>query len=817
MRLLCLLLLGSMLTTALKAQTVSGVVKDDKDKPSDGTTVSLLRTKDSSTVKYAVTGADGRFQFIKVADGEYIIKATLVGHLPGFSNRISVAGSDVRLPELVLVKASGQLKGVTVSANRPMVEVKADKTVMNVEGTINATGSDALELLRKSPGVQVDRDDNLSLSGKSGVQVYIDGRPTPLAGKDLADYLKTLQSSQIEAIEIITNPSAKYEAAGNAGIINIRLKRNKSYGTNGSISAGWNQGTYPKYNSSLSLNHRNKAINTYGNFGFNWSRRANYMDMYRLQLDTLFDQHSDMKNRFKGLNFKVGMDYTLSKRSSVGMIVNGSYNDIDFSNSSRTAISYHPTETMVKHLAADNTNAMSRDNSNFNLNYRYADTSGRELNINGDYGLYRNFSDQWQPNVYYDPSGLIETHRLVYNMLAPTNIDIFSVKADYEQNFKKGKLGLGGKISYVETDNDFKRYNVYTSSKALDTLRSNRFAYTENINALYVNYNRAFKGFMIQGGLRMENTTSKGHSSGFKKTGDNYYSYDSTFKRPYTDFFPSAAFTYNKNPKSQWSLAYSRRIDRPAYQDLNPFEFKLDEYTYMKGNTELRPQYTHSIGLTHTYKSKLNTTLNYSHVTDMFAQLIDTTEKSKSFLSKKNLATQDIISLNMNCPIQYKAFSSFVNLNTYYSQYRADFGPGREVDLNVYAVSLFAQNSVKFGKGKSWTAEVNGFYNSPSIWQGTFKSDAMWGVDAGMQKLVFKGKGTVKVSFSDLFNSMHWGGTSDFAGQHLRASGGWESQQLRTNFTYRFGNTQVKAARQRRDASEDERKRAEGGGGGIGQ
>ena len=817
MRKICLLALSGVLATALNAQNVSGLIKDDKNKPSDGTTVSLLRAKDSSTLKYAVTKGDGRFLFAGVPAGDYLISTSHVGYAPMYSAPIKMAGSDLQVPELTLVKMTGEMKGVTVTARKPMVEVKADKTILNVEGTINATGSDALELLRKSPGVLVDKDDNLSLSGKNGVQVYIDGRPTPLSGKDLADYLKTLQSAQIEAVEIITNPSARYEAAGNAGIINIRLKKNKSFGTNGSVTAGWNQGEFPKINSGLSLNHRNKNINLFGNYTYNRNKSTNYMNLYRVQLDTLFDQHNNMLNRNEGHNFKAGMDYTLSKRSSVGMIVNGSYSNLDFENSSRTAISYQPTGTMVKHLAADNTNAMSRDNTNFNLNYRYTDTTGRELNVDGDYGLYRNTGDQWQPNVYYDNTGKNETHRLVYNMLAPTDIDIFSVKADYEQNFKKGKLGLGGKVSYVETDNDFQRYNVYTGTKTLDTLRSNRFAYTENINAVYVNYNRAFKGFMIQGGLRVENTTSKGHSSGYKKVDDNYVRYDSTFERPYTDFFPSAAVTFNKNPMSQVSLSYSRRIDRPAYQDLNPFEFKLDEYTFMKGNTDLRPQYTNSFGITHTYKFKLNTTLNYSHVKDIFSQLIDTAEKSKSFMTKKNLATQDIMSLNVSYPFQYKSFSTFANLNTYYSRYQANFGTGRTIDLDVYAFNFYAQNSLKFGKGKTWSAELSGFYNSPSIWQGTFKSIAMWGVDAGMQKQLFKGKGTLKVVFTDIFDTMQWGGTSNFAGQYMRTNGGWESQQLRMNFTYRFGNTQVKAARQRKSATEEEKKRAEGGGGGIGQ
>ena len=215
----------------------------------------------------------------------------------------------------------------------------------------------------------------------------------------------------------------------------------------------------------------------------------------------------------------------------------------------------------------------------------------------------------------------------------------------------------------------------------LDTLRSNNFNYKENINAAYINYNRQFKGIMIQAGVRVENTNSEGISNGNRWNGNDYVPYDSVFKRNYTDFFPSAAITFNKNPKNQWGLSYSRRIDRPAYQDLNPFEFKLDEYTYQKGNTQLTPQYTNSVSLTNTLGYKLTTRLTYSHVNDVFSQIIDTADKSKTFITKKNLATQDMASLNISMPWQKKWYSVFANVNSYYSHYKADFGTGRTIDL----------------------------------------------------------------------------------------------------------------------------------------
>ena len=795
------------------AQKITGIVKDEQNKGISGASASLKKAKDSSLVKLSVSNASGKYEFVNIPEGKYFVSLSHVGVGSQNSSVIEVSGSgDATVPEMVLSKAASNLNAVVVTSKKPMIEVRADKTILNVEGTINSVGQDALELLRKAPGVLLDKDDNISLSGKNGVQIYIDGKPTPLSGADLTAYLKTIQSSQIESVEIITNPSAKYEAAGNAGIINIKLKKNKSFGTNGSVNAGYAIGVYPKYNGSISLNHRNKKVNIFSTYNYNRNRSENNFNLYREQLDTIFSQRSKMNNRNENHGFKVGLDYFMDKKNTIGLMINGNFNDNVFNNNSRTPIVYKPTGITDRILVADNSSKSKRSNANFNLNYRYADTSGRELNMDADYGLFRIKSDQLQPNYYSDPNGN-PTYSLIYNMLAPTDIDIYSFKSDYEQNFKKGRLGIGGKVSYVKSSNDFERYNVYNNGKILDTLRSNDFIYKENINALYVNYNRQFKNFMIQAGVRVENTNSEGRSNGYKIVAGNYVTYDSSFTRHYTDFFPSAAITFNKKPTLQWGLSYSRRIDRPAYQDLNPFEFKLDEYTFQKGNTQLRPQYTNSFALTNTYKYKLTTTLTYSHVNDVFTQLVDTAERSKSFITKKNLAKQDIISLNISYPFQYKWYSAFVNVNSYYSHYKANFGTGRTVDLDVYAYNIYMQHSAKLGKG--FTLEMSGFYNSPSIWGGTFKSKEIWSIDGGIQKSLWKSKANLKVSVSDIFHTLKFAGTSDFAGQYVHVDGNFESRQLKVNFTYRFGNNQVKAARQRKTGTDDESKRVGSQGSGL--
>jgi len=713
-------------------------------------------------------------------------------------------------PSLQLNKLASELKGVTVTTKKPIVEVKADRTILNVEGTINSTGTDALELLRKSPGVTVDKDDNISLSGKNGVQVYIDGKPTPLSGSDLANYLKSLQSSQIESIELITNPSAKYEAAGNAGIINIRLKKNKTFGANGSVNAGWNIGTYAKYNTGIALNYRNKKFNLFGNYNYNNNLNQNRLNLYRTSsVDSSFDQRSIILNKNESHGFKAGVDYFANSKNTFGVMVNGNFSNTGFDNTSKTNIAYMPSKVIDRVLIANNSSDGYRHNVNFNANYRFADTSGHELNVDADYGFYNSANNQYQPNNTYDASGTSLKSQEVYNTLTPSQIDIYSVKADYEQNFKKGRLGYGGKLSYVKTGNTFQRFFQNGAASIEDN--HNNFDYKENINAGYINYNRQFKGVMVQAGLRAENTHSKGHSVGFRYDYDSGTNVliDSLLDRNYTDLFPSAAVTFNKNPMKQWSFSYSRRIDRPSYQNLNPFEFNLDKYTFQRGNPNLQPQYTNSFGITNIYKYKLTTSLNYSHVSDVFTT-IPKSEGTKAFITNENVASQDIVSLNVSMPFQYKWYSLFFNVNTYYSKFKGQ-SPNYHVDVDVFSFNLYAQQTFKLSK--TTTGEISGFYTAPSIWQGAFKTKQLGSMDVGVQQLILDGKATVKASVTDVLNTFHWSATNNTTGQDVRVNGGWESRQFRINFNYRFGNSKVKQSRQHKSSIEEENQRTQGGGG----
>lgn len=807
-----ILLCFSLTTFAQSLASLKGKVTDDKNNPSEKATVMLMKAADNKLAKTAVSDGSGDFIMAGLKPGKYYLNITSVGYGPVKTESFDIAeGETVTAPAIKLKASTTELTEVSLTTRKPMIEVRADKTIFNVEGSINATGSNGMELLQKSPGVVIDKDDNISMMGKNGVKIYIDGRPSQMSAKDLADFLRSMNSADMESIELITNPSAKYEAAGNAGIINFRLKKNKKYGANGSITTGLNVGKTPKSNNSFSINFRDQKVNLFSNYSNFFGQNRNNFNLYRKQNDTIYDQHTINTNRRAVHNFKAGMDYFLDAKNTIGFMVNGNFTSATSMSDGSTIISPVSTGIPKRILFATNRVPATRNNMNYNVNYRFANTTGTELNIDGDMGRFRGRAQSYQPNYYRTPTLNALLEEKIYRNNTPTDINIETFKVDYTQTLGKGNLGFGGKYSNVLTKNTFDFYNVNSGYNLLDSGRSNKFDYKENINALYVNYNRPLgKKYSIQAGVRMENTTSEGNLISFHVQSDD------NVKRSYTDLFPSAALTYTINPKNTLNLSYSRRIDRPSYQDLNPFENKLDELTYQKGNAFLRPQYTNNFVLTHLYNSRYSTALSYSHIKDYRAQIIDTADKNRSFITQKNLASQDIVNLSISAPIQIrKWWSLFINVNGNYSLYKADFGKGKVININTTAYNISGQNAFSLKDGL--TIEMSGFYNSPNIWGGTFKNKALGGMDLGVGKPIFKGKGNVKFSYTDVFKSIKWQGTSDFGGAYITASGYGESNQFRCNVTYRFGNNQVKAARQRKAGLDDESKRLNGSGGLGGQ
>jgi hypothetical protein len=784
----------------LNAQSfsINGKIALENNEKTAVTSILLYPENSQTLVKAVVTDSNGNFIFSNIKTGNYLIKINYVGYQSYNSNVFSITDKNIELPLIALQKSTEALKEVVIKKQKPMVQVLADKTVFNVENTINATGTSGFELLRKAPGVVIDNNDNLIVEGKSGVLIYIDGKQSFLSGADLSNYLKTIQATDIEAIEIITQPSSKYDAAGNAGIINIKLKKNKNFGTNGSVSSGYNVGRFGTSLNSLSFNNRNKKNNFYGNYSNRFGKNYNFINLNRLQSNTLFDSRSSSVNETNANNIKLGYDYYANSRSTFGIVVSGNFNNGINNGKTRTPIRSFTASTIDSILVAKSDSYNKNYNLYSNINYRFQDTTGTSFNADFDYGKYNSDRTNYQPNFYYDTNESTILSQSINSQNTPITIDIFSLKSDYEQRLFKGKFGSGFKTSLVKTDNTFEVFNYPNGLPIFNLQLSNRFEFNENINAVYVNYNRLYKRFNFQFGLRVENTISEGNLISTQQTSNQ------TVKRSYTDFFPSGGITYQVNDNNSLALLYSNRIERPSYQSLNPFEFQIDELSFQKGNPFLRPQYTTNLKINHTYKYTLNTSLSYSYIRDFFAQVTEAEGDTRNFLITRNVANQQIINLGISYPFKVKEWwNVYMSINAYQSKYMATNDTFTGIIQET--LSLYGQNN--FSLPKDFNLEISGWFSSPSVWGGTYRTRSLGSLDIAIQKQFLSKKLTARLAFSDVLFTSPWRANATFPNLVITGDGGNDSRQVRFNLSYNFGSEQIKKSINRNSGLEDEKNR----------
>ncbi len=777
---------------------ITGTISDESGAPVSFATTYLETSEDNTLIKAVISDADGKFTFKNISEGEYVVKVTSVGFEDYRSQPFLYSGGALELFPVTLISKAETLEEVNIIAEKPIVEVKADKTVFNVDKTINAIGSTGFELLRKAPGVIIDNNNSIIVEGKAGVQIYIDGRPSVLRGQDLINFLETLQSTDIDAIEIITQPSSKYEAAGNAGIINIKLKKDKSLGTNGSITTGFNQGTFGRVNTSLNLNNRGKKTNIYGTYSNRFGDSFGFINLLRNQNDIIFDARTTSRNDNNNHNLKAGFDYYLNDKNTFGIILTGNFNNAIGRSDSQTPVipggQTEPLEVLLAQSVTDNVSA----NYNGNFNYKFADTLGHELNVDLDYGRYTSDRDNFQPNYYVDGTQTDTLRSSITRFITPIDIDILAAQTDYEQNLLKGKLGLGGRISYVRTENTFNLFDVLGGLDIFNPEQSNTFNYTEQINAGYLNYNIRWKKFNLQVGLRVEQTISEGE---LISTQDND---NQLVKRNYTDYFPSGGLTYQVNQKNSLALTYSRRIQRPSYQSLNPFQYRIDELSFRQGNPFLQPQYTNNIRIAHTYNYRLTTSFTYSYISDFFAQVTEAADNNQNFIITRNVANQRVYNVGVSYPTKFADWwNIYFSLNAFRSEYEATSEEFVPVEQNT--LSLYAQNT--FNLPKDFRLEISGWYSSPSVWGGTYRTKSLGSLNLAVQKKFMNDNITARIALNDLLFTSPWRGDTTFGDLTINGSGGYDSRQLRFSVNYVFGSNEIKQARKRKTGIEDEQGR----------
>ncbi len=777
---------------------ITGKVLNANQIPAEKAVITLLNYENGSFVKAAIAGETGEFQLNNINNGEYKLLVTAIGSKNYSSKKIHVADANQMVDVITLNDLSEVLEEVVIQKEKPMVQVLADKTVFNVSKSITSAGDNGFELLRKAPGVMVDNNDNLIVEGKSGVLIYIDDKPTVLRGEDLVNYLKTIQATDIDSVEIITQPSSKYDSEGNAGIINIKFKRDKTLGTNGSLAAGVTIGDYATFNNSVSINNRNKKTSLYGSFSNRLGETTRYMNLYRQQNNTTFDNRTNSNYDLNNNNIRLGFDYFANEKSTLGVILTGNFSDTENISKSRTPITPTGNANPTSVLVAGSESNSTTSNLYGNLNYKLKIDNATSFNVDLDYGKYNQERTNFQPNRYFNGNETEVISESINFMDTPITINILTAKVDYERDILKGKLAVGAKFSTIATDNQFDFFDRINGVDIINTNRTNTFKYDENINAAYINFNRTVDKFNFQLGLRVEQTNSDGVLNSLQVDQND------KVERSYTDFFPSGGITYQPNRQNSLALTYSKRVQRPNYQSLNPFEYQLDELSFLRGNPFLQPQYTNNIKLSHTYYYKLNTSLSYSFVKDFSAQVTEAVGDDKNFMSPRNVANQKIINLGVSYPTKFNDWwSIYFTVNAFKSIYEATNEDFLSTEQNT--LSLFAQNTLKITK--TFNAEVSGWYSSPSIWSGTFETKSIGSLNIAFQKKFLSDKLTAKLGFNDILYTSSWRGTTQFGDLKINGGGGSDSRQVQFNLAYNFGGNEVKKARNRDTGIEEEKNR----------
>lgn len=787
---------------------ISGKLVDEKQDPISFATLSLRNRADSNLVKGTISTELGKFSFNQIAFGEYFIRIEATSFEKREITLIVIDSNklSINLDDIILQRSVQQLNTVSITKKKPLIERRSDETILNISNSILATGNTALEILSRAPGVTISNDGSISLRGKSGISVMINGKLTYLSSDQLITLLRNTNGNSIETIALISNPSAKYDAAGSGGIINIKLKKNESYGTNANLVLGGGYGSYYKSNGGINFNHRNQKINLFGSYDYTNNKEFEDLALKRSNQFgselTYFNQKGrDLYHRTNH-SYKIGLDYEINPKNTFGIMLNGYDNNARNTTVNTTFIGAVPS-LQDSSILMRNIGNYKYDNQTYNLNYKSVlDSNGHELNIDLDYATFKNTSKSTYDNDFYDAKGLILKPSFSFRNSAPSTINILSGKVDYSYPIsEKTKLETGVKSAFVTSENNFVQENLINKNWINDVNYSNRFNYSEIINAAYLNLNHKFKEVDLQIGLRVELTNSEGYSP----------STQNKVKRNYIDFFPNVSLTKVVNDNHEFGLSYNKRIDRPDYQSLNPFVYFADLYTFSQGNPYLNPQYTHSFDVSYNFKEQWNASLSYSFTEDVITTtLINDPIKKSLFILEQNLASEQNYNLNIGAPITItKWWETNNDFTLYYNKFKSPKLMG--MPFNSGKLSYILNTSQTFNVTKTVNAELNIDYQSAQVY-GTYAVKPLYGIDFGVDKSFANKRASIKFTVNDVFNMRKANIKSAIPLQDYQLYQKGESRIFRLSFSYNFGRNSIKAARERSKSSDTEQSRVKSGG-----
>ena len=769
-------------------------------------TVELLRASDLALVKVGITDSTGMATFEQVNDGVYLLRVTVVNYQPQYSNpvQIPLTTSAEQIPPIILEPSPIALKEVTVTSRKPFIQQLPGKTIINVDASITNAGTTVMEVLEKSPGIVIDKDGNISLKGRTGVLIMIDNKPTYLSGADLTNLLLGMSSSQVEAIELMTNPSAQFDAAGNAGIINIRTKKNKQKGFNGSINSSYGQGRYYKINNGLQINYRKDRWNYF--FSYSMNANKGFADLYALRtyykndlqtVESMLEQPSELQGTGNNHTIRTGVDYFAGRKTSVGVAFNGMIFQRN-SSGNNTASWMDASGTIDSVIQTHSTGKSKWKNAGVNFNMRHSFSATKEVSADIDYLTYDIHGYQAFQNILEGPNGYEEA----YTGDLPSRINIFSAKADYSAQFSKSlKLESGWKSSRTSTDNSALYFYWDGNAWQEDLGKTNQFLYTENIHAAYGDLEKKTERWTLQSGLRYEFTHYDANQLG------NSIQKDSAFSRSYHNVFPTASVRFEADSMNQFMFSAGRRIDRPAFQKLNPFLFIINKYTYQRGNSLIRPQYTWNLELSHVFKNILTTTAAYSHTKDYFSQLFLAGNDGMVIYTEGNFSSMQNVSLQLSTVMSPLSWWSF-NVQAMINHKRIEGILWEKYVASITQGNFSMNNQFRFDK--NWAGELSGFYITKNQNDIQEVLEPTGQVSLGISRLVLKSKGTVRFTFRDIFYTQAMEGFTVFrqADEYFKIKR--DSRVGTIAFSYRFGKS-FKTPARRSSGARDEIERVGSG------
>lgn len=803
--LLNLLLAGS----AFGQFKVTGKVQESKGSPFPFANVLLLSAHDSVMVKGMLANDQGTYYFENIKPGQYLVAASMVGYVKTYSSSFNLTNTSKahQVKTLVLVEGNKELQQVEVVAQKPLFEQHLDRLVVNVQSSITSAGATALDVLERSPGISVNRQSNsLSISGKDGVIVMINGKQSRVPIATIIQMLSGMNAGNIEKVEIITTPSAQYDAEGNAGIINLVLKKNQDYGTNGSYSLTMGYGWYEKPAGTFNLNHRTEKLNLYTDYSFSRNHGWNRIKTTRqAEFQNLITQTNTLNRRqFIRHNHtaRLGFDYNLTPRTTLSGLASGFTDKFHLTPVDEKGYS----ETYRGNLLESTVNTTHQEINLWrhmmgNLNLTHKLTAKQELSVDMDYLYYHDHNPHRYFNTYQYTNPL-ETEEEEIDMKKTTPIRLWVSKADYRNNLGENtKLEVGAKATISRLENKVAVRNLIEKVWQPNTEFSQHIQMLENIGAAYVNFTSQLPHkIKLQTGLRYEYT----------HTDLTTISNQPIVERRYGNLFPSIFASRDLTKKSSMQVSYSRRITRPTYNNLAPFVYFIDPNTFLSGNTSLRPTITDALQTTYRFRENMLLNLSYSYdKTPIVAwQVHLDPATNKQFARAENLKNARNFSLNFSAPfspapwwqIQSNIMGVYIKNLGYYDE--------KEITLTSGFANINLNQT--FRLPNNFTAELTGFYQSRAPF-GISYAKALSMVNAGLQKKLNQDKGTLRLSVDDIFWTMRFRLLTDQPALNVYSyfDGTFSDPRVvRLTYSRNFGNQKMKAATRRQTSSEEERQRA---------